>query len=163
MWFSSTRSPGGVAAAKSFFRNDNKSKFEIKIHKALRRLKIKNKKFFTPCNDHRVANKINFIHDFYLEDYNMIIEYNGSHWHQDISSTKNKNKYCINDYIKSIIRAKISIELKRKRKIKYLLIWENDVNNDLGKALRIIKDAIESKNSFISTRKIDYIIYNHVI
>lgn len=158
-WYKTTRMPG---ARKLKQYPQNQSKFEKKILRVLKYFKINNIAFHTPCKEIE-ENKHSYNHDFFLKDYNLIIEYNGSYWHKDAIADKRFN---INEYMREIIKAKHVINYKRKTKVRYLILWEYDIQNNLRKAIKIIKKVALCKNKnkkFFSERKIDNIMFKYVI
>lgn len=108
----------------------NRSKGEMKIKLLLDRYKIKyeTEKTFDNCKN---KNKLRF--DFYLIDYNILIEFDGYHHFNDIKGFGGKNKllytqkmdnikneYCLNNNIR-LIRIKYNEDINDKLKFIYPL------------------------------------------
>ena len=133
-WFNSTRIPGAIASSVAN-RDHNKSKTELKIIESLtKRGKQVDTNYYSPVvNSYlsQVKNKRNYCHDIYLKDSNVIIEYNGSYWHNDFFANPVHRE---SDYQDEIIKAHNCIyEVNRKNLPKYIIIWEYDFNNDVNK------------------------------
>lgn len=110
--------------------------------------------YITDCVNFNETKKSIFIHDINI-DNKLIIEYNGSYWHNDILKYPNKK---FNDYLFEIKKAKYVID---KNNIKYLIIWESDNisnKNILNKINRILK----SDKQFFSFRAFDEYLYDHL-
>lgn len=112
--------------------------------------------YITECvNFNETKNSI-FIHDIKI-DNKLIIEYNGSYWHNDILKYPDKK---FNDYLFEIKKAKYVV---KKNNIKYLIIWESDNisnKNILNKINEILKN--ESDKQFFSFRIFDEYLYDHL-
>ena len=61
--------------------------------------------------------------DFYLFDYNFVIECQGDYWHGNKEYFKELNDI----QLKNIERDKNKIEYLRKNNIKSLFLWENEI------------------------------------
>jgi very-short-patch-repair endonuclease len=98
------------------------TKIEIKIETFLKEnclIYIKNKRFE------------NFIFDFYLIDYNFVIECDGDYWHA--------NPYFYYDKVltdaqnKNVERDKRKNELLKSNKIDFIRLWEHDIKHNFEK------------------------------
>ena len=64
-----------------------------------------------------------YIFDFYLSDYNFVIECQGDYWHGNKEYFKDLNEI----QIKNIERDKNKVEYLEKNNIKSLFLWENEI------------------------------------
>ena len=87
-----------------------------------------------------------YIFDFYLVDYNLVIECQGDYWHG------NKKYFNIpNDIqIKNIQRDENKIKYLQKNKIDSLFLWENEIHRDKDILEKIIQEKI---NQYLITHK----------
>ena len=136
-------------------RNSLRSKFEKKIYESLKSDYDIDLKFYTKINSEYFS-KSKFKHDFFINK-NLIVEYNGTYWHNDLFSDKRFNDISL--YKLEIIRAKLSIELHN---VKYLILWEADINGDMNKVKQLIDFALNNEDDFYSSREIDKIFYNEI-
>ena len=90
------------------------TKIEIIVKEVLSELNINYVKNFR-CN--------RYIFDFYLSDYNFVIECQGDYWHGNKEYFKELNEI----QIKNIERDKNKIEYLDKNNIKSLFLWENEI------------------------------------
>ena len=95
--------------------------------------------------------------DFYLKDFNVVLEVYGDYWHvnpdiYDVDNSDN-NKKKINEQQKTFIERDYKRELDFiSSGIDYRVIWENEVYNDLDFHMNsILKDKIESVTTTRST------------
>lgn len=116
-------------------RKNKNTEIEIKIEKQLINNKInfiKQKSF--------VSKDITVIADFYLYDYNLIIECNGDYWHCNLNVYKNGP---INEIqIKRINIDKLKYEYYATVGFKYLVLWESDIKRKEFDILLYIKDYL---------------------
>lgn len=87
-------------------------------------------------------NKKCYVYDFYLPEFNLIIECHGLFWHAH-PSLYDKNS--ILNFPKGKIKAKdiwsadfYKMEIAKKRNYNYLVIWENEINN----TIRLINESV---------------------
>lgn len=98
-------------------------------------LDLLNIKYETPF----YARPIKAFYDFYLEEYNLIIEVDGDFWHS------NPLKYPEGPTAKCQIKNAKRDEEKNKwaedNDYKLIRIWENDINNNIQKVKHILSEA----------------------
>lgn len=138
---------------KGIKSNNIKSKFEKEIYEKLNNKFKINTKFITNINDSNFSQHL-FRHDFVFNN-KLIVEYNGSYWHNDIYCNRkfgDKGKYMI-----ELIKANLCIE---ENNLKYLILWESDINHDMSKVEELINNALKANNRFFSSRNIDIKLYN---
>lgn len=83
---------------------------------------------------------LNFrIYDFYLEDYNLIIEANGDYWHCNPKIYPAKAPIDDNQR-EGIRRDEVKTKLAKKAGYKILFIWESEVNHKKEKLLEILNN-----------------------
>ena len=134
---------------------ENQSKFEKQIYEELKNEFDINIKFYTKIN-HELFSKTKFLHDFLINE-KLIIEYNGGYWHNDVFTNKkwgNLSKYKL-----EIIKAHICIKENNK---KYLILWENDIGQNINKVKALINIALSSEDKFFSSRDIDIEFYKEL-
>jgi hypothetical protein len=146
-WLES-RKPGLQKVRKSL-----RSTFEKQIYNDLKTNYDITLNFNTPVNN-PLFSKSKFKHDF-LFNNKLIVEYNGAYWHKDMFSDKRFNN--IDDYKLELLRAKISIQINN---LKYLILWESDINGDIEVVKNLIHTALTSSGLFFSSREIDVELYN---
>jgi hypothetical protein len=132
--------------------NKFRSRRELEIINILMgKYKISNN-HITQCSDFKETKNKAFMHDIYVND-TLIIEYNGSYWHNDILYYPNKK---FKDYLFEIQKAKYVIN---KNNVKYLIIWEGDqLAND--EILSLVDNIINSNDhNFYSSRELDMCLY----
>lgn len=135
-------------------RGSKRSKFEKKIYEELKDKFDINLKFCTKIES-PLFSKSKFKHDF-LFNNQLIIEYNGTYWHKDLFTDKRFND--IELYKLELYRAKLSIKYNN---LKYLILWEGDINNDINIVEKIISDSLNNnEKKFFSSRDIDYQLYD---
>ena len=87
----------------------------------------------------------NFIADFVLNDYKIIIEVQGDYWHCNPNIYKNGP---INDIQrKKIKQDKVKHKVYTELGYKIIYIWEQDINNDFNKCTKQILVAVYGQNS----------------
>lgn len=154
--FIESRKAGGLAIINKF-KYTNKSNFQNILEKTLINKGYSLSSFYSSCIDPLIFNKNNFIHDYYIND-ELIVEFNGTYWHKDFLSDK---RFTEDEYLYELRKAYNCIELiKRKKKKKYLILWENDINNDIELAIKYIDAALKSNKYFHSSREKDIEYYN---
>ena len=146
----------GIRASKS------QSRFEKELIDGLSKIydvKTSYEVTFTkiPKEYNAIINKKRFICDIVINNTH-IIEYNGAFWHSDI--LEERYGFSINEYIMQIQEAKFLRYLTFK---KIILLWEHDIQNDIDKAIDIIRQSIENNKIFNSSRKIDYYLYRFLL
>jgi very-short-patch-repair endonuclease len=98
------------------------SKLEKTFANILDLLNIKYQQFF-------YAKDIKAFYDFYLPDYNVIIEVDGDFWHCNPNSKHNIPKYKTQQ--QNIIKDQIKTQWTIDNGYKLLRFWENDINNNI--------------------------------
>jgi len=98
------------------------SKLEKTFANILDILDIKYQQFF-------YAKDIKSFYDFYLPDYNIIIEVDGDFWHCNPNSKHNIPKYKTQQ--QNIIKDQIKTQWAIDNGYKLLRFWENDINNNI--------------------------------
>jgi dCMP deaminase len=142
-WYKTTRIPGAIASSKSY--KNCKSIRETEILHELNKFLNVDEHFYSPVNNRVLKteyNKHNFLHDFYLTDYNTIIEYNGVYWHRDNNYEILKAHNCI-------------YESGRNDSFKYIALWE-DYSTDINEYVGFVLKSLTSTKRFISTRENDF-------
>ncbi len=122
-----TKIVGDLSLAANKARKD--TKIEIIVKEVLNKLKINYVKNFR-CDK--------YIFDFYLLDYNFVIECQGDYWHGNKEYFKELNEI----QLKNIERDKNKIEYLKKNKIKSLYLWENEIYKSKNFLDKIILDKI---------------------
>lgn len=84
-----------------------------------------------------------YIFDFYLLDYNFVIECQGDYWHGNIEYFKNLNEI----QLKNIERDKIKREYLNDKNIKSLFLWENEIYKFKENLEDIILNELTGKNN----------------
>lgn len=98
-----------------------------------------------------------FSHDFFVNN-SLIVEYNGSYFHNDITVKKWNFKY--EEYFLEIYKA---FYVARKTGYKFLIIWERDCLENVDFCIKLINFALNSSNQlFFSSRQLDYEIYSKI-
>jgi hypothetical protein len=139
----------------SVVRKSLRSKFEKKIFNELQTVFNINLKYNTKVNNSAFSKCI-FKHDFLINDC-LIVEYNGSYWHNDILSDKRFTSLDL--YKLEILRADISIKAS---KYKYLILWEYDIKKDIKLVQHFIEIALNGNELFYSSRDFDVNLYNEL-
>jgi len=85
-------------------------------------------------------NKNVFFFDFFLPEYNLVIECQGDYWHA------NPNKFTKLDktQISNIKRDERKINFLKENNISAIFIWENTINNNIQKIKECINDKIKN-------------------
>ena len=154
-----SRSNGGIA---SNIKNGScgTSKFENILKDALLQKNYIIDKFYSPVVDFYLKlNKRNFIHDFIINN-ELIVEYNGTYWHKDAITSP--TKFTENEYLYEFKKAVNCLHLvKRKNKLKYLILWEDDIKNNINTAIYLIDKALNDRSGtqFFSSRSCDTAYY----
>lgn len=81
-----------------------------------------------------------FVFDFYLTDYNFVIECQGDYWHGNSEFFKNLNQI----QIANIERDKIKIEYLKSSNIKSFFIWENEIYKNQNNLEEIIWEQLKN-------------------
>lgn len=118
---------GDLSLAANKARKD--TKIEIIVKETLDKLNISYIKNFR-CD--------RYIFDFYLLDYNFVIECQGDYWHGNKEYFKVLNKI----QLKNIERDKNKIEYLEKNNIKSLYLWENEIYRFRTNLDKIILDKV---------------------
>ena len=106
-------------------KKKNNTSIELIVKRALEELNI---------NFSQQYRESRFVFDFYLTDYNFVLECQGDYWHAN--PIKN---YKLNDVqIKNIERDKKKILYLENKNISHLFLWETDIHKDFEK----LKDRI---------------------
>ena len=111
------------------------TKIELKIESLLNELNINFNKNFRLNN---------FLVDFYLSNYNLVIECDGDYWHSNplIYNGKELDKI----QLKNIDRDRRKEEMLRSNEIDFIRFWEYDIKNNFtevkNKLLTILKIQI---------------------
>jgi len=115
------------------------TKIEITMKSFLDENGIKTKKNYTINN---------FLVDFYLIDYNFVIECDGDYWHAN-PKFFNYNKLT-NPQIKNIERDNRKNKMLLKENIPFLRFWEYDINRNFESIKNIIIETLSNKKVGIS-------------
>jgi very-short-patch-repair endonuclease len=110
------------------------SKLEKAFSNILDLLDIKYQQFF-------YAKDIKSFYDFYLPDYNIIIEVDGDFWHCNPNSKHNIPKY--KSQQQNIIKDKIKSQWAIDNGYRLLRFWENDINNNIKQVKQILLNEIK--------------------
>jgi G:T-mismatch repair DNA endonuclease (very short patch repair protein) len=108
------------------------TKIEIIIKEILEKLNINFTKNYR-CNK--------YIFDFYLTDYNFVIECQGDYWHGNPIFFKELNDIQLNN----IERDKKKLKYLKDNKIESLFLWENEIYKNKELLDNIILDIIKKK------------------
>jgi len=102
------------------------------------KIEIKIKNFLDEMNITNIKNKKinNFLCDFYLPDYNFVIECDGDYWHANPMFYGDKE--LTNPQIKNIERDIRKNNMLNEKKIPFLRFWEHDINKNFD----FVKDKI---------------------
>lgn len=105
------------------------------------KIEIKIKNFLGEINICNIKNKTinNFLCDFYLPDYNFVIECDGDYWHANPLFYSNKK--LTNPQIKNIERDIRKNTMLNNNKIPFLRFWEYDINKNFD----FVKSEIKNK------------------
>lgn len=122
---------GNLSLAANKAKKD--TKIEIIIKEVLDKLSINYIKNFR-CD--------RYIFDFYLIDYNFVIECQGDYWHGNTEYFSNLNEI----QLKNIERDKNKVDYLEKNNIKSLYLWENEIYRFRENLDKIITDKINDKN-----------------
>jgi very-short-patch-repair endonuclease len=107
------------------------TKIEIKVNDFLSSLNLSFKKNY-------IIN--NFLVDFYLLDYNIVLECDGDYWHANPKFFD--NKILTNAQIKNIDRDIRKNKMLREENIKYLRFWEYDIKYNFPDVENKIKETL---------------------
>jgi len=105
------------------------SKLEKTFANILDLLNIKYQQFF-------YAKDIKAFYDFYLPDYNIIVEVDGDFWHCNPNSKHNTPKYETQKY--NLVKDAIKSQWALDNGYKLLRFWENDINNNIKQVKQIL-------------------------
>jgi very-short-patch-repair endonuclease len=112
---------------------NHSSKLEKTFKLFLDILDIKYKQFL-------YAKPIKAFYDFYLPEFNMIIEVDGDFWH----CNPNKHPFPLYDsQKKNLERDQIKNQWAIENGYRILRFWENDINNNIQEVKRILLEEIE--------------------
>jgi G:T-mismatch repair DNA endonuclease (very short patch repair protein) len=112
----------------------NKAKKDTKIEIIIKNILEKmNIKFIKNYSQSR------FIFDFYLIDYNFVIECQGDYWHGNPEYFTTLNDI----QSKNIVRDKLKMEYLINNNIKSLFLWENEIYKNKEKLEKIISEKIK--------------------
>lgn len=109
------------------------SKLEKTFANILDLLDIKYKQFF-------YAKDIKAFYDFYLPEYNVIIEVDGDFWHCNPDSKHNMPKY--ETQKRNLIKDSIKSQWAIDNGYKLLRFWENDINNNIKQVKQILLETL---------------------
>jgi very-short-patch-repair endonuclease len=109
------------------------SKLEKTFANILDLLDIKYKQFF-------YAKDIKAFYDFYLPEYNIIIEVDGDFWHCNPDSKHNIPKY--ETQKRNLIKDSIKSQWAIDNGYKLLRFWENDINNNIKQVKQILLETL---------------------
>lgn len=111
-----------------------KSNLEIKINDILKLLNIK-------FEDQYYIRDIKAYYDFYLIDYNILIEIHGDFWHcNPLTEFKNPKYEC---QIKNLEKDKIKERWCDDNNIPLLKIWESEINDNIQSVTKNLLEFIE--------------------
>jgi very-short-patch-repair endonuclease len=130
-----TREKMSETAIQRILKTDQNhtSKLEKTFANILDLLDIKYQQFF-------YAKDIKSFYDFYLPDYNIIIEVDGDFWHCNPNSKHNIPKYKTQQ--QNIIKDKIKSQWALDNGYKLLRFWENDINNNIKQVKQTLLEAL---------------------
>ena len=97
------------------------------------------------------AKEIGRFYDFYLPDYNVIIEWNGSYWHADPRLYEEKDLNPTQKRARRIDEVKKSWALMHKIPIYY--IWEKDVNEHPDKVMEFLIEKLKIQSDIIEKKR----------
>lgn len=97
-------------------------------------LEIKYQPFF-------YAKEIKAFYDFYLPDYNLLIEVDGDFWHCNPDTKHKIPKYNTQKY--NLERDRIKNEWAIQNGYKLLRFWENDIKNNVKKIKKILLENLK--------------------
>ncbi len=117
----------------AMIQSKNPTKIELKIKNFLDEMKI------TYIKNYKLNN---FLCDFYLPNYNFVIECDGDYWH--VNPLFYNNKTLTNPQIRNLERDKRKNIMLNECKISFLRFWEYDIN----------KNFDDVKNKILFTLKI---------
>jgi len=110
---------------RSKYKLNNKSKLEIKFEKMLKAFNFKfNYQFL--FKSHRF--------DFYLPDYNILIEVDGDWWH----CNPKKYKPIHESQLATIKNDKKKNQIAKDNNYKLIRFWEDDINNNIDYVIKIL-------------------------
>jgi very-short-patch-repair endonuclease len=118
----------------AMIQNKKPTRIEVKINEYLTSEGISFKYNF-PFNNFRV--------DFYLIDYNLVVECDGDYWHG------NPKFYNINNFNpiqqKNFDRDRRKEEMLKSNNIKFIRFWEYDIKNNFNTVKKIIWEKLQEK------------------
>jgi very-short-patch-repair endonuclease len=115
----------------SMIQNKKPTKIEIKMREFLKQEKIEF------IQNYKIKN---FLMDFYLPKYNLVIECDGDYWHANPDFVKDKE--LTEPQIRNIDRDKRKNKMLITEKIKFLRFWERDINNNFTSVEKKIKKSL---------------------
>lgn len=136
-WFVGTRLPGVLA-------NNQSSLMERSISEELKSRGIHHERKTTRVNRSSILfqkyNRQWFVHDFYIPEFNIIAEYNGVYWHQDMRFELDKADYLVTE-----------------EDVCYRVMWEGDFASPAEYVDWLLESIGEQR--FLSTRTSDLISF----
>lgn len=118
----------------AMIQNKKPTKIEIKLNKFLNGEGIKFE------SNHPIKN---FRVDFYLKDYNLVIECDGDYWHGNPKFYNPKELGVIQ--LKNFDRDKRKEEMLKSNKIDIIRFWEYDIKNNFNTVKQIIWEKLQKK------------------
>jgi very-short-patch-repair endonuclease len=115
----------------SMIQTKKPTKIEIKMMEFLKTEKIKF------IQNYKIKN---FLVDFYLPKYNLVIECDGDYWHANPDFMVNKE--LTEPQIRNIDRDKRKNEMLINEGIKFFRFWERDINNNFNDIEKKIKESL---------------------
>lgn len=97
------------------------------------------------------AEEIGRFYDFYLPDYNVIIEWNGSYWHADPRLYEEKDLNPTQKRSRRIDEEKKSWAIMNKIPIYY--VWEKDVNEHPDKVMEFLMENLKIQQEVLEKKK----------
>lgn len=121
----------GKRMTRATLKKRSETGIELKVRKILRKLKIKF------IQNYELGN---YFPDFFLPDYNLLIECHGDYWHCNPSIYKNRKitQTQIDNKNRDLIKSRYYHSLN----IPELILWELDINRDMDSIERKIKRFI---------------------
>jgi very-short-patch-repair endonuclease len=133
----STKDKMSDSAIKNILKSGKvkRSKLEYKFETLLELLQIHFQHSF-------YISSIKKIYDFYLPDYNILIEIDGDFWH--CNPIKHSEPVCKTQEI-NIINDKFKTEWAQTNGYKLLRFWENDINNNILEVKKTLLENIKKE------------------
>ncbi len=137
----------GIAVPDNRFKE---SSLERSFKKMLTHLGIKFSQYL------KVANRI---YDFYLPDFNLIVECNGDYWH----GNPNKFTHLSEEQTRGQERDKVKTELAHKHGYSLYFIWETEVNDTPDKVVTLLQNLIGGKAILQQKSPVDFLTHRLVL